>query len=160
MATRKTASKTSSRAEMNLDVNEKQAKRSGKKLKKNLKKASIGAIILAVCLLVVGAVGGYFGVKFLTRNDCFEIIGQDELTLTLGENYADQSVKAVSCGKDVSEKVEIETNLKQTENGDYYADEVGTYYIVYKVNDVKYNSLFKVQKIRLITFVEPSEGES
>lgn len=159
MATRKTASKSSSRASLDLDIDSKQSKKTNKKINKTIKKASAGAIILAVVLLVVGAVGGYFGVKFLTRNDCFEIVGKDELTLTLGENYADQSVKAISFGKDVSEKVEIETNLKQNEDGSYYADEVGTYYIVYKVNDIKYNSIFKVQKIRLLTFVEATEQE-
>lgn len=159
MATRKTASKSSSRAQLDLNLDEKQGKKSNKKIKKTLRKASAGAVLLACVLLVVGAVGGYFGVKFLSRNDCFLLVGQDEITRTLDNPYEDLGVKAVSFGRDVSNKVKIETNLKQNAEGKYYADEVGTYYIIYKVEDIKYNSIFKVQKIRLINFVEASELE-
>ena len=56
----------------------------------------------------------------------------------------------------MSDKVYIETNLKQYPDGNYYADEIGTYYIIYKVDDIKYGKIFTVQRIRLITFVEPT----
>jgi hypothetical protein len=59
----------------------------------------------------------------------------------------------------VADKVYIETNLKQTQDGRYYADEIGTYYIIYKVDDFKYDKIFTVQRIRLITFVESSESD-
>ena len=160
MATRKTVSKTSKKATLDFDFNvdKKTSKRTSKKINKNLKKLSFGAIMVAVVLLIVGAVGGYFGLKIVIKNDCFVLNGQDEITLQLGETYKDEGVKVVAFGKDDSNKVVIETNLTKNDDGTYKADEVGTYYMVYKVENLKYGSIMKVQKIRLITFVEESEG--
>ena len=159
MATRKTASKTSKKATVNFnwDTN-KPSKRTSKKVNKELKKLSVGAIIVAVMLLVIGAVGGFFGLKVVMKNDCFVLNGQDEITLQLGETYTDEGAKVIAFGKDDANKVTIETNLTKKEDGSYTAEEVGTYYMVYKVENLKYGKLFKVQKIRLITFVEVSEG--
>lgn len=158
MATRKTTSKKSSKVQLNLDV-DKPSKRTTKKVTKQLKKVSAGALFLAAILLVAGAVGGYFGVKYITRNDCFEIVGKDEITLSLNETYIDEGVKVVAFGKDDSSKVKITTNLKTNEDGSFYAESEGTYYITYNVENLKYGTIFKVQKIRLITFVEPTESE-
>ena len=58
---------------------------------------------------------------------------------------------------DDNDKVNVETNLKQNANGGYYAEKEGTYYIKYTVDNIKYGSIFKIQKIRLIHFVEPTE---
>lgn len=159
MAIKKTATKTKSRAQLNIDINTKTSKRNAKKINKKLKKASPVTIFVAVMLLIIGAVGGYFSCSILTKNDCFNIIGKDEITLELGENYKDEGVEVVAFGKNDVSKVVIETNLRKNEDGSYSADEIGTYYIVYKVNNLKYGSLFKVQKIRLITFVEASEDD-
>ena len=159
MATRKTANKVSKKAEINFNLN-KPNKSQRRKAEKKIKKLSAGAVAMAVMLLVGGAIGGWFGCKVLTKNDCFEIVGKDEITRVVGCAYEDQGIKAVAFGKDVSNKVQIETNLILNEDGTYTANEVGTYYIVYKVDTFKYNSIFKVQKIRLITFVEASEDLS
>ena len=59
----------------------------------------------------------------------------------------------------MTDKVYVETNLKQHQDGSYYAEEVGTYYIIYKVDDIKYGKIFTVQRIRLITFVEAEEPD-
>lgn len=160
MATRKTTSKVSKKASVDLDIN-KPSKRTSKKVSKQLKKVSGGALFLAVLLLIGGAVGGYFGVKYLTKNDCFEFIGEDEITLTLDQTYTDEGVKVIAFGQDDSDKVEVKVDekLKQNTDGSYYATEEGTYYIIYTVNNLKYGSIFKIQKIRLITFVEPTESE-
>ena len=159
MATRKTASKQSKKATVNFDWDtNKPRKKTSNKINKNLKKLSVGSILVAVLLLVVGAVGGFFGLKVVTRNDCFVLNGQDEIALTLGEKYTDEGVKVIAFGKDEKDKVIIETNLTKNEDGTYSADEVGTYYMIYKVENLKYGSIIKVQKIRLITFVEASEG--
>lgn len=159
MATRKTASKTSKKASIDFNWNNKPNKTQKNKAKKQLKKLSVGGIIALVLMLGVGAVGGFFGVKFLTRNDCFVLNGADEITIQLNDRYVDQGAKVVAFNKDVSKDVEIETNLKVDEDG-YYAEEVGTYYMVYKSKNIKYGSLIKVQKIRLITVVEASEGDN
>ncbi len=159
MAKKKTASKIKTKAEFNFDFDDNSSKSAKRSAKKNLKKIGTGGIIAVVCLLIIGVVGGIFSLKYFTRNDCFNLLGKDEITLMLGETYTDESVYAVSFGRDVSDKVYIDTNLKTNERGEYYADEVGTYYIVYKVDDIKYDKLFTVQRIRLITFVEASEDD-
>ena len=161
MATRKTASKTSKKAtaDFNWDVGVKPSKRTSKKVNKQLKKVSAGALVMAVLLLVVGAVGGYFGVKVLTKNDCFVLNGKDEITLQIGESYTDEGAKVIAFGKDEANKIQIETNLVKNNDGTYSTDEVGTYYMVYTVDNFKYGTLFKIKKIRLITFVEATEQE-
>ncbi len=91
--------------------------------------------------------------------DCFAIIGNDEIELTLDEKYEDFGVKVVAFGKRLkADEIAIETNLKVDINGRFYSDEVGTFYIKYSTSNFKYGKLFKVEKVRLITFVEPSEG--
>ena len=116
-------------------------------------------MLTLLLVLVISAVLG-LGVSFiLTKNDCFNIIGNDELTLTLGESYFDEGVKVVAFNKECT-NITIETNLTKNSDGSYSANELGTYYIKYIANHFKYNSIFKIQKVRLITFVEPSEGAS
>ena len=158
MAGRKTTSKVSKKVEVDFDFN-KPSKKSTRKVKSKLKKLSMGTVCLAIFLLVVGVVGGYFGVQYLTKNDCFNIVGADEINLELGESYLDEGVDVVAFGIDESDKVEIDTNLKKDKFGAYYAETEGTYYIKYTVNNIKYGSIFKVQKIRLLHFVEPTESE-
>lgn len=157
----KTYGKTSKKATVSFDWNndKKSNKKTSKKVNKAMKKVSLAAICGAILFLTVGAVGGFFGVKFLTKNDCFALNGKDEITLQIGEKYIDEGAKIVAFGKDVSKEIIIETNLKQNNDGEFYAEEEGTYYIVYKSKNFKYNSLFKVQKIRLVTFVEATEQE-
>lgn len=160
MATRKTASKQSRKATIDFDwdINNKSSKKAGKKASKQIKKLGAGAIIAIVLFLIVGAVGGFIGVKIMTKNDCFALNGKDEITLQLGQNYTDEGAKVIAFGKDDASKIVIETNLTKNDDGTYTASEVGTYYMVYKVDNFKYGSIIKVQKIRLITFVEESEG--
>ena len=157
MATRKTASKVSKKVELNIDI-KKPKKSSQNKAKRTLKKMGGLTIFLVVLFLGIGGAGGWFAVKMLTANDCFTLNGKDEITLTIGEHYTDESVKIVEFGKDISQKVQVETNLTKNEDGTFTSAEVGTFYMTYTVSSIKYGTIFKIQKIRLVTFVEPSEG--
>ena len=159
MATRKTTSKTSKKVEVDFNLNQPN-KKTKSKLKKQMKKIGTGTMILLVFLVGIGGIGGYFGCKYITQNDCFTLNGKDELTLQLNEKYFDEGAKVIAFGLDDSKKVEVETNLTKNEDGSYSADEIGTYYMIYTVKNIKYGTIFKVQKIRLISFVEPSEGGS
>ncbi len=159
MATRKTASKTIKKAELDIDINKKSSKKTSKKVTKTIKKLSPAVIFMAVLLLMVGAVGGYFGFGYFIKNDCFDIIGKDEITLIVGEKYEDDGCKVIAFGKDDSDKVKSETNLTINPDGSYTSNEEGTFYITYTVDNFKYGKLFKIQKIRLISFVEPSEPD-
>lgn len=112
----------------------------------------------ALAFLLVGVCFGIGTWWFVCSNDCFEIVGQTNVVLTLDEKYVDETVKIVAFGKDESHEFVIETNLEQDQEGKYYATEVGTYYIKYKATNWKYGKLFKIEKVRIITFVEASEG--
>ncbi len=159
MATRKTANKTSSKAKLDLSFDEKKIKKSSKKVDKHIKKVSASAILIAIFLLIGGALGGYFAIQPLIKDDCFELIGKDEITLMIGETYKDEGVKVVAFGQDDKDKVKVNSNMEKDEKGNYTSKEEGTFYLEYTVDDIKYGSIFKIKKIRLVTFVEPSEQE-
>lgn len=166
MATKKTASKSKSKAKLNLNFDienqSKQTKKSAKKasteVKKTLKRAGTTAILLAVLFLVIGAGAGWLTTKLICKNDCFDIVGMDEISVEIGSSYVDQGVKVVAFGKDQSQNVSIVTNLTKNADGSYTSNEEGTFYIIYKCDSFKYDKLFKVEKIRLISFVEASES--
>lgn len=159
MATKKTVTKTRKKATVNFrwDNTKTSNKKRNKSVDKNLKKLSGGAILIAAMCLIIGLAIGFGGLKLVTRKDCFVLNGKDEITLRLGENYVDDGAKVISFGVDKSDKVKIETNLKLNSDGTFTALEEGTYYMVYTVDNFKYGKLYKVQKIRLISFVEPTE---
>ncbi len=143
----------------NVNINFELDNKQKKKVEKNLKKTPFKTLLIVLVVFVVFAlIGG--GITFvLTRNDCFELVGADEITLSLGDSFVDPGVKIVAFNKDVSANVVVKTNMQTEDNVTFSADEVGTYYIEYTVDNFKYNTLFKIKKVRLITVVEPSEGE-
>ena len=159
MPVRKTASKTVKKASLDINIDNKSNKKASKKVAKSINKLTPGAIFIALVLLVVGAVGGYFGLSLVIKNDCFELIGKDEITLIVGDRYQDDGCRVIAFGQDDSDKVMIDTNLDKTPEGEYTSDEEGTFYIVYTVDNLKYGSVFKIKKIRLITFVSEPEPE-
>lgn len=139
-------------------------KKTTKRINKEVKKIGFKAILIILLVTLIGGAIGLGVCWIVSRKDCFQLIGMDEITLTLRDEsadtfcanniYYDEGVKVISFGRDISKDVTIETDLKQHTDGGYYADEVGTYYMIYKVNDIKYGKIFTVQRIRLITFVE------
>lgn len=158
MATKKTAQKTTKRAEVNLSQTDKKSAGKGvRKIERKVKKAGAIAVIVISALFVVGLLGGYLTFKLTSSKDCFDLLGKEEITLTLNEKYVDEGVRIVEFGKDISKNVEYDTNLL-TDGDNFYAEEVGVYYIKYHVDSFKYGKIFKIQKVRLITIVEASEG--
>ncbi len=143
------------------------SKKSTRTTSRKVKKLGLKAILIILLVTIIGGAIGAGACWFVCKDDCFTIIGQDEITLPMtiieyidGEPiqkdnyYFDEGVKIVSFGRDISKDAYIETNLKQNEDGSYYADDIGTYYITYKVDDIKYGKIFTIKRIRLITFVE------
>lgn len=110
----------------------------GKAVEKQ-KKAHPVAFLLVVIFLVVGAVGGYFTTKYITRNDKFEIVGEQTITLIVGEVYEDEGAVAISFGKDISADIKTENNIDNTTEGRYY--------IKYTVDNFRYNGVVKYRHI-------------
>lgn len=142
----------------------KSTKKQQKEIKKQIKFFGIKGIVAIIVVIILFGAIGVGGGYFLTRNDCFEILGQDEIELVASEKYFDEGVKVIEFGKDKSDKVEIETDLEINADGSFspQTDNDGnpvlkTYYIIYKVDTFKLSKLANVERIRLISFVEDSE---
>lgn len=114
---------------------------------KNKKKGII--TILTVILLAVMVVSGYFVAKYITRDDVFEVIGDKEVTIFVGEIYEDEGARAISFGRDITDKIVAENTVdNQT---------AGRYYIKYTVDDIRYKD---VARYRVVIVVDGNaEGE-
>lgn len=134
-------------------------KRQINKAKKAVKGVGAKGWIVALLVLVIGIGVGLGSFFLICKNDNFELIGKDELIITTSEKYTDDGVKIIAFGKDISSDVMIDTDMKIDDDGNFYSDVIGTHYITYYTTELKYGSIFKVQKIRLITVVEASETE-
>ena len=111
------------------------------------KKAHPVAFLLVVIFLVAGAVAGYFTVRYLTRDDRFELIGEQTITLNVGETYIDEGAVAISFGRDVSEKIKVENNINNLE--------AGRYYIKYTIDDLRFGGVIKY---RYIIYLDEEEN--
>lgn len=159
MATRKTASKSSSRAKINIPaVKKSSTKKTVKSAEKQLKKVGGKGLIAVILCMIIGVAAGAGAFFYTSANDTFELIGSDEITITLNDKYVEQGVKIIEFGKDISGEVKTDGNLKLTEEG--LPKELGTFYLKYSVDSIKYGKIFKIEKVRLISVVEPSEGEN
>lgn len=160
MATKKTASKTSKKAEsgISFNVSSNASKKTSKTGKKVVKSLGAKSLLLAFVFVLFGALLGAGTWWFVCKNDCFEIVGSDNISCELGTSYEDKGVKIVAFGKDETDSVSVDTNLIIDSEGHFKANEEGTYYIKYTSSCIKYGKIFKVEKVRLVTFVEASEG--
>ena len=165
METKRTVKKTSSKAKLNMSQKGKTATKvatlvTAAATAKSIKKTGAKGIIAFILCLIIGFGIGFGGYLFVCKDDCFEIVGGDEIVLTLDDEYQEQGVKIIEFGRDISGQVniEIDQQLKKIINGEA-EKQIGTYYVKYTVDSFKYGKLFKIEKIRLITFVEPSEAE-
>ena len=96
----------------------------------------------------------------VNKNDVFEMNGNEYVTLETGEGYVDEGVTAVEFGRNISDKVQVETEMRY-ENGKYYAKDGETdYYMIYTVNTLKFGKIYPVKKIRIITFTLPTEQDA
>ena len=159
MAVRKKSTKISRKVDSGISISDiKVSKKDQKTASAMVKNISGKAFLFALIFLILGVAIGAGAWWFVCKDDCFALIGQEEVVLTLEEKYSDEGVKIVAFGSNESENFEIETNMLQDEEGKFYSNDIGTYYIKYKSDCFKYGTLFKVEKVRIVTFVEPSEG--
>ena len=159
--------RNSSKAQVNWqfessDTNTRAKKRRNKKISKTLWLK--GFMLALVCLLIFGAIGAG-SIYFVCRDDCFEIVGSD-IELAQDCPYFDEGAKVIEFGKDISNKVQIETNMLINADGSFSPQLdndnnpiLDTYYIIYKVDSFKYGKFATVEKVRLVKFVEISESQ-
>ena len=131
-----------------------------KKAKRTNSKTLAAIIISFILALAIG-----LGICFVMgKNDEFTLLGDEVIYLSTEETYKDNGVKIIEYGMDISKNAVVKTNLKVNEDGEYYADEEllasgpNQFYICYTVKSIKFGFVYNVQKIRLITFTDMSEG--
>ena len=124
------------------------------------KKMGVKSIAIAfICLILAFAVGA--GICFyMGKNDRFDILGEEHVYLSLqsGDKYVDEGVDIREFGINISDKALIETDLEKDENGNYYAETAGDYYISYTVKSLKFGLVYPIRKIRLVSVIGSSEG--
>ena len=112
--------------------------------KNKTKKRSISFILLTI-VFVICVVGGYFVAKYLTQNDVLDIIGEKRIEIMVGQTYQDEGARAISFGKDISDKVKSESTVNN--------EVADTYYIKYTVDDIRYRG---VERYRIVVVIDPS----
>ena len=112
-----------------------------------IKKTHGLTIFLCLLFLIIGAAGGWFGYSLISKNDTFQVVGEKEITLTVGDTYTEQGCKVVAFGKDLTSNVKIQSDLDTSKEG--------TYFVVYTVETFKFKN---IQKVRVINVVAPTQG--
>ena len=128
---------------------QRQAERAVKKAVRRTHKGTLIAIILC---LAVGAAGGFFTYKTLSKNDCFDLVGKAEIVLDVGGTYTEEGVKIRSIGRDLSKKATVEIFYRPFEGGQQTVTAVdttkaGEYVLIYRVKDVKYGDYKRVRTV-------------
>lgn len=132
-----------------------------KEFKSTTKRISVGGMIAIALTLIVSVVAGVFVEKLITKNDCFVLSGEKEFILEVGAagstyTYKEEGFKAISFGKDLSDKVNVKTNMTKNDDGTYTIDtsQEGDYYLIYTIDSIKYG---KIKRVR--TFTVGAENE-
>ena len=122
-----------------LERGEKKAKR---RARSKFKKLHTATKVFAVLFLAIGLVAGAFVCNAMSKNDHFTLKGNTSFSVDVGTpyTYTEEGVSAVQFGRDVSGKLQIETELEQDANGNYVipTDEEGVYTITYTVDAYKF----------------------
>ncbi len=121
---------------------EKGEKKARRKAKSKLKKLHPATKVLAVLFLLVGIAAGAAVCITMSKNDRFVLKGETVFSIDVGEDYTyeEEGVEAFCFGRDVSNKLSVETELKKDADGNYVipTDEEGVYTITYTVDAWKF----------------------
>lgn len=124
------------------ELREQGERRTRRRAKSKLKKLHPATKALAVLFLLIGLIGGYTVCGFLSKNDRFVLVGDTAFSIDVGAGYTytEQGVEAVQFGRDVSDKLTVETDLEKDANGNYVipTDKEGVYTITYTVDAYKF----------------------
>lgn len=135
-----------------------------KKIKNTTKKTHVGIIISVIIFALIGIGGGIFASHKICENDVFVVLGEKNIELFVGDDFdfKDEGVKIISFGRDISNKVNIKTNLTKDSQGNYVVDTSveGEYYIIYTIDDIKYGNIQKVRTISILPTESSIDNQS
>ena len=135
-----------------------------KQMKKKLKKMHPVTKAVAVLFLVIGIAGGALFSLHTFKNDRFLLKGESNFSVDVGQpyTYTEEGVEAVCFGRDVSDKLTVETKLEKDAEGNYIipTDKAGVYTITYTVDCLKFGEKAPngvIKRIRVFTVNEVEE---
>ena len=127
--------------------------RTRKKIEKQVRALHPLTLFLACLFLAGGIAAGFFGVRYLRRDDICTLEGVQLRELTVGEplTYTEEGLRVVAFGKDISDRVTVETNMQQNADGTYTGDtsEPSGYYILYRIDHFLYKDVVLVRNFRV-----------
>ena len=129
------------------------AKRKAKSYtKKKLRRANLITLFICIFALAAGLVAGAYGYEYICRDDCFELRGKKEVKVMLDAAdfvYYDDGVRIIEFGKNISNQVNVETNMTKVARGEYTVDTSipGKYYIKYTVDSPKYGEVCRIRTV-------------
>ena len=110
-----------------------------KPLKKTLKRANKTVLLYLMLFLVLGIASGYSASLHLTKDDKFELLGDKNINLNLNETYNELGASVISFGKNLDDKIHIESNVDTSKEGEYV--------VIYTVNSLKYKDIRRVRYV-------------
>lgn len=112
------------------------AKRATKLLAKRT--GTLPLIIMAL-FVVTGLIVGYFASAYITKSEYFELNGDSTITLNVGDTYEELGASANVLFRDVTEKITISGSVDTTTAGEYY--------IIYKLDEIRYKDYALIRTI-------------
>lgn len=135
--------------------------------KRGLRRLHTATKVLTVLALAVGIVLGAAACVLLSREDRFVLCGETHFALDVAEegsvyHYAEAGVEAVCFGRDVGDKLHVETTLEKDADGRYVipTDKEGIYTITYTVDCLKFGENAPngvIKRIRVFTVTAAEE---
>lgn len=113
-----------------------------REVKKVVKKTHWVTILCVALFLIIGLLAGMVTYNQITKDDVFEVVGDKEINLNIGDTYTELGAIVKAWGKDVSKDIVITGVVDTTQEGSYN--------IVYTINNFKYKG---VQRIRVVNVV-------
>lgn len=140
------------------------SRKTGKSIEKKMKKLHpVTKAVVIICLVVGIACGALFSLHSF-KEDRFVLKGETNFSLDVGEvyTYTEEGIEAICFGRDVSDKLTVETDLERDANGNYIipTDKAGVYTITYTVDCLKFGEKAPngvVKRIRVFTVNEVEE---
>lgn len=139
------------------------ARRKSNAWSKGIKKLHTATVVIAALCLVIGAVAGALFCIRRSGEDRFVLKGETQFSFDAGEThtYAEEGVEAICFGRDVSDKLHVETDLQKDAEGNYIIPaEEGVYTITYTVDCLKFGENAPngvIKRIRIFTVAASEE---
>lgn len=119
-------------------------------------------IVALIFALVLGAVGGYFGYRYICKDDCFVMNSYSSSTeiidINIGEEevfqtYEEKGARCIIFGKDFSDKVKVEYQYREdntqdpTNVGGVDVEKAGIYYAIYTIDHIRFKNVTLIRNI-------------